>query len=60
YLDGELLYDNQELCMLLNVTKRAFQRYRTTGELPFQALYHKTFYKQYLLPVVCFCSQGRG
>jgi hypothetical protein len=45
-LDGELLYDNQDLCQLLNVSKRTLQRYRSTGELPFQMLYHKTFYKE--------------
>ena len=45
-LDGELLLDNQDLCMLLNVSKRTLQRYRATGELPFHTLYHKTFYKE--------------
>ena len=40
-LDGELLLDNQDLCMLLNVSKRTLQRYRATGELPFQTLYWK-------------------
>lgn len=30
-LDGELLLDNQDLCMLLNVSKRTLQRYRATG-----------------------------
>jgi len=45
-LDGELLLDNQDLCMLLNVSKRTLQRYRSSGELPFQSLYQKTFYKE--------------
>lgn len=45
-LDGELLLDNQDLCMLLNVSKRTLQRYRSSGELPFQTLYQKTFYKE--------------
>lgn len=45
-LDGELLFDNQDLCMLLNVSKRTLQRYRSSGELPFQTLYQKTFYKE--------------
>ena len=45
-LDGELLFDNQDLCQLLNVSKRTLQRYRASGELPFQNLYHKTFYKE--------------
>lgn len=45
-LDGELLLDNQELCQLLNVSKRTLQRYRSTGELPFQTVYHKTYYRE--------------
>jgi hypothetical protein len=45
-LDGELLLDNQDLCQLLNVSKRTLQRYRSSGELPFQTLYQKTFYKE--------------
>lgn len=45
-LDGEILFDNQDLCQLLNVSKRTLQRYRASGELPFQNLYHKTFYKE--------------
>lgn len=45
-LDGELLLDNQDLCQLLHVSKRTLQRYRTSGELPFQTVYHKTYYKQ--------------
>ena len=45
-LDGEILLDNQDLCMLLNVSKRTLQRYRSTGELPFQTVYHKTYYKE--------------
>jgi len=46
YLDGERLYDNQDLCQLLHVSKRTLQRYRTSGELPFHTLYHKTLYKE--------------
>jgi hypothetical protein len=45
-LDGEILYDNQDLCQLLNISKRTLQRYRATGELPYQMLYHKTYYKE--------------
>ncbi|MDL2323115.1 helix-turn-helix domain-containing protein [Bacteroidales bacterium OttesenSCG-928-A17] len=45
-LDGELLFDNQDLCQLLNVSKRTLQRYRASGELPYQNLYHKTMYKE--------------
>lgn len=45
-LDGELLFDNQDLCQLLNVSKRTLQRYRSSGELPFHKVYHKTYYKE--------------
>ncbi len=45
-LDGERLLDNQDLCQLLNVSKRTLQRYRDSGELPYQTLYHKTLYKE--------------
>ena len=45
-LDGELLLDNQDLCLLLNVSKRTLQRYRSSGELPFQTVYQKTYYKE--------------
>jgi hypothetical protein len=45
-LDGERLLDNQDVCQMLNVSKRTLQRYRSSGELPYQMLYHKTFYKE--------------
>lgn len=44
-LEGETLFDNQDLCQLLHVSKRTLQRYRNTGALPFQRLYSKTYYK---------------
>lgn len=34
-LDGETLYDNQDLFILLNVSKRLLQRYRSSGKLFF-------------------------
>ena len=30
YLNGERLYDNQEVCQLLRISKRTLQRYRKT------------------------------
>lgn len=45
-LDGELLLDNQDLCQLFKVSKRTLQRYRSTGELIYQTIYHKTYYKE--------------
>lgn len=43
-LAGERLLDNQDVCLLLNVSKRTLQRYRSSGELPYRMIYHKTFY----------------
>ncbi|WP_446781383.1 helix-turn-helix domain-containing protein [Macellibacteroides fermentans] len=45
-LEGERLLDNQDVCQMLNVSKRTLQRYRSSSELPYQMLYHKTFYKE--------------
>ncbi|SHE50015.1 Helix-turn-helix domain-containing protein [Mariniphaga anaerophila] len=44
--NGEKLLDNHDVCQMLNVSKRTLQRYRSSGELPFQMIYHKTFYKE--------------
>ena len=44
--NGEKLLDNYDVCRMLNVSKRTLQRYRSSGELPFQMIYHKTFYKE--------------
>lgn len=45
-VDGELLYDNQDVCQLLRISKRTLQRYRSSGELPFQMIRHKSYYKE--------------
>ncbi|MDR1984576.1 MAG: helix-turn-helix domain-containing protein [Prevotellaceae bacterium] len=42
--NGELLLDNQELCVMLNVSKRTLQRYRSLGWLPFKRIDQKTYY----------------
>ena len=42
-LTGERLLDNYDLCRMLNISKRTLQRYRTSGELPYEMIYHKTF-----------------
>ena len=44
--DGERLLDNYDLCRMLNISKRTLQRYRTSGELPYEMIYHKTFYRE--------------
>lgn len=45
-LDGERLFDNQDLCLLLHVSKRSLQRYRSSGALAYHLLWHKTYYKE--------------
>lgn len=44
--NGERLYDNQDLCMMLQVSKRSLQRYRSIGILPYLMLRQKTYYKE--------------
>ena len=34
-IDGEPLLDNQEVCLMLQISKRTLQRYRASGTLPF-------------------------
>ena len=36
------LFDNQDLCMLLQISKRTLQRYRSIGVLPYRTLGKKT------------------
>ena len=33
-IDGEPLLDNQEVCLMLQISKRTLQRYRASGTLP--------------------------
>lgn len=44
HIDGDLLLDNQDLCLMLNVSKRTLQRFRSSGLLPFRRINQKTFY----------------
>lgn len=43
---GERLFDNQDLCIMLQVSKRSLQRYRSLGLLPYLMLRQKTYYKE--------------
>ena len=45
-LDGEQLLDNQDLCQLLQTSKRSLQRYRSSGALTYHMLWHKVYYKE--------------
>jgi hypothetical protein len=43
-IDGDTLLDNQDLCLLLKVSKRTLQRYRSSGILPYRRIGQKTYY----------------
>lgn len=43
-LNGETILDNQDLCLMFNLTPRSLQRYRTTGQLSFIKVGGKLFY----------------
>jgi hypothetical protein len=43
-INGERLLDNQDLCMMLNVSKRSLQRYRSLKWLPYQQIDQKIYY----------------
>ena len=37
--------DNQEVCQILNISKRTLQTYRDNGTLPYSQIGHKMYYK---------------
>jgi hypothetical protein len=37
--------DNQEVCMMLKISKRTLQTYRDNGTLPYSQINHKMYYK---------------
>jgi hypothetical protein len=43
-LDGEQILDNQDVCMMLNISKRTLQRYRSLGWLPYRQIDQKVYY----------------
>jgi len=43
-LNGENILDNQDICMMFNLSPRSLQRYRSSGELPFMRIGGKPFY----------------
>lgn len=44
--DGIRLFDNQDLCVLLQISKRTLQRYRSIGALTYKTLGKKTYYSE--------------
>jgi hypothetical protein len=43
-VDGELLLDNQDLCIMFNCSKRTLQRFRSSGFLPYKCIDQKLYY----------------
>jgi len=37
--------DNQDVCMILNISKRSLQTYRDNGTLPYTQIGHKMYYR---------------
>ena len=37
--------DNQDVCLLLNISPRTLQSYRDTGKISFSQINHKIYYK---------------
>lgn len=37
--------DSQEVCLLLNISKRTLQNYRDTGKIPYSSVDGKMYYK---------------
>ncbi len=38
--------DNQEVCLMMNITKRTLQTYKSKGLLPYTKLNRKNYYKR--------------
>ena len=45
-LESIKMFDNQDLCMLLQISKRTLQRYHSIGALPYKTLGKKTYYSE--------------
>lgn len=43
---GEQWLDNQEVCLMMNITKRTLQTYKDKGLLPYSRLNRKNYYKR--------------
>lgn len=43
-LDGKNILDNQDLCLMLNLSTRTLRRYRAIGILPYIQIGSKPFY----------------
>ena len=46
YMDGERLYDNQDLCEMLRTSKRSQQRFRSEYGLRYRKISRKSYYTE--------------
>ena len=46
YLDGERMYDNQDLCEMLRTSKRSLQRFRSEYGLKSRRISRRSYYKE--------------
>lgn len=46
YMDGERMYDNQDLCEMLRTSKRSLQRFRSEYGLKSRRISRKSYYKE--------------
>lgn len=44
-IDGEQLLDNQDVLLMLKISNRSLQRYRSSGKLPYYTISGKLYYK---------------
>ena len=44
-IDGEELLDNQDVLLMLKISARSLQRYRSGGRLPYYTISGKLYYK---------------
>jgi hypothetical protein len=64
-LNGERLYDNQDLCLMLKLSKRSLQRYRSLGILKYiqvgqKTLYYESDVKQFIKEHLTKDNTGRN
>jgi len=44
-IDGEELLDNQDVLLILKISSRSLQRFRSSGRLPYYTISGKLYYK---------------
>ncbi|ATL48971.1 DNA-binding protein [Chitinophaga caeni] len=44
-IDGDELLDNQDILLMLKISYRSLQRYRSSGKLPYYSISGKLYYK---------------